>query len=84
MPSAMYLVDAYTLHAASVTAASTILRCLLGALLPLAGPAMYQALGLGWGNSLLAFIAIAFSPLPFIFYVYGQRIREAKIWEVEF
>ncbi|KAF2025149.1 MFS general substrate transporter [Setomelanomma holmii] len=84
MPSAMYLVDAYTTHSASVTAASTILRCLLGALLPLAGPAMYDALGLGWGNSLLGFIAIAFIPVPFVFYRYDQQIREAKIWEAEF
>jgi hypothetical protein len=45
---------------------------------------MYKVLGLGWGNSLLGFIAIAFIPLPFIFYLYGQRIREAKIWQVEF
>ncbi|RFU29644.1 hypothetical protein B7463_g6702, partial [Scytalidium lignicola] len=40
MASTMYLVDAYTVFSASVTAASTIFRCLFGALLPLAGPAM--------------------------------------------
>ncbi|KAF1993362.1 MFS general substrate transporter [Amniculicola lignicola CBS 123094] len=84
MPSAMYLVDAYTVHAASVTAASTIFRCLLGALLPLAGPAMYDALGLGWGNSLLGFISIAFFPVPFILYLYGERLRNAKVFKVEF
>jgi hypothetical protein len=26
---------------------------------------MYDALGLGWGNSLLGFIALALAPLPF-------------------
>jgi hypothetical protein len=26
---------------------------------------MYHALGLGWGNSLLGFIALALAPLPF-------------------
>ena len=70
MPSAMYLVGAYTVHAASVTAASTISRCLLGALLPLAGPAMYDTLGLGWGNSLLGFISIAIFPVLFHLYRY--------------
>lgn len=84
MASAMYLVDAYTVHAASVTAASTICRCLLGAVLPLAGPSMYKALGLDWGNSLLGFISIAFIPLPFICYRYGQQIRETKLFNVEF
>lgn len=84
MASAMYLVDAYTVHAASVTAASTIFRCLLGALLPLAGPEMYRALGLDWGNSLLGFIAIAFIPLPFFFYVYGQRLREVNLFKLQY
>lgn len=84
MASTMYLVDTYTVYAASVTASSTILRCLFGALLPLAGPAMYDALGVGWGTSLLGFISVAFIPLPFIFYFYGQRLREAKYFNVEF
>lgn len=36
---------------------------------------MYQALGLGWGNSLTGFIALAMVPIPFVFYVFGERIR---------
>ncbi|KAL2259474.1 hypothetical protein VTK26DRAFT_6843 [Humicola hyalothermophila] len=84
MASTMYLVDAFTVYSASVTASSTILRSLLGALLPLAGGAMYDALGIGWGTSVLGFIAVAFIPLPFVFYFYGQRIREFRLFEVEF
>jgi hypothetical protein len=76
MPTLNYLVDAYTQYAASATAANTVLRSVLGALLPLAGPKMYAALGLGWGNSLLAFIAIALAPIPLVFWRYGKRIRE--------
>ena len=75
MPVSTYLVDAFALHAASALAASTILRSLLGALLPLAGRRMYQTLGLGWGNSLLAFIAVTLCPIPIVFYRYGERIR---------
>ena len=37
-----YLVDAFTIHAASVIAASAVLRSLLGALLPLCGLEMYD------------------------------------------
>jgi hypothetical protein len=83
MASTVYLVDVYTVHAASVTASATILRCLFGALLPLAGPSMFQALGIGWGNSVLGFIAVAFIPLPFVFYLYGQRMRESKLFKME-
>ena len=70
-----YLVDAYTQYAASAIAAATILRSLLGALLPLAGQLMYDDLGIGWGNSVLAFIALAFSPVPWVFWKYGEGIR---------
>jgi multidrug resistance protein len=75
MPIQTYLVDAYHIHAASAIAANTVLRSLMGAFLPLAGPDMYAALGLGWGNSLLAFIALALSPLSWIFFRYGEHIR---------
>ena len=84
MPISTYLVDAFTLHAASALAANTILRSLLGALLPLAGRKMYMTLGLGWGNSLLAFIAIALCPIPIIFYKYGERIRKNPRFQVTF
>ncbi|KAM5429352.1 hypothetical protein McanMca71_002963 [Microsporum canis] len=84
MASTLYLVDAYTVYAASVTASSTIFRCLCATFLPLAGPAMYGKLGVGWGTSLLGFIAVAFIPLPFIFYIYGQRLRESKRFGIKF
>jgi len=70
-----YLVDAFTLQAASVTAANAVLRSLLGALLPLCGLDLYDALGLGWGNSLLGFVALGLAPIPWLFSVYGERIR---------
>lgn len=78
MPIQTYLVDAYHLHAASALAASTVIRSFVGAFLPLAGPEMYKQLGLGWGNSLLAFIALALSPVSWILYRYGEKIRKAE------
>lgn len=77
MPVQTYLVDAFEIYAASASAANTIVRSLLGAFLPLAGPSMYSALGQGWGNSLLAFIALAFTPVAWIIYRYGEKIRKA-------
>lgn len=43
-----YLVYAYTEYAASAIAATTVLRSITGAVLPLAGGPMYKTLGLGW------------------------------------
>ena len=84
MPGQTYLVDLYTVYAASVSAAATVLRSLLGAFLPLAGESMYNALGVGWGTSLLGFIAVAFIPVMFMFWIYGERIRNSKIAQVQF
>ena len=83
MPIQTYLVDAYTIYAASAIAANTIFRSLFGAILPLGGQAMYEKLGLGWGNSLLGFIALACCPIPVAFYLYGERIRKSKRFEVK-
>lgn len=79
-----YLVDAYTVYSASVMAANTILRCLTGGLLPLAGNDMFDALGVGWGNSVLGFISLGFLPLPLLFYFYGERIRESRRFKMNF
>ena len=83
MPIQTYLVDAFTIYAASALAANTILRSLVGAVLPLAGQKMYATLGLGWGNSLLAFIAIAMFPIPVVFYKYGERIRKSPRFQIQ-
>ncbi|TVY17719.1 Efflux pump radE [Lachnellula arida] len=75
MPISAYLIDAFTIHAASALAANTILRSLFGAFLPLAGPVLYGRLGLGWGNSLLAFVAVAMIPIPVLFWRFGEGLR---------
>ncbi|PGH34121.1 hypothetical protein GX50_03084 [[Emmonsia] crescens] len=84
MTGSTYLVDAFTVHAASAMAATTVLRSLGGAVLPLCGLKMYSALGLGWGNSLLGFIALAMTPIPWVFYQYGERVRTSKRFHVNF
>ncbi|KAH7080471.1 major facilitator superfamily domain-containing protein [Paraphoma chrysanthemicola] len=75
-PLQTYMIDCFPQFAASAIAGMTVLRCLFGALLPLAGPSMYDTLGLGWGNSMLGFIAIAFIPVPALLFRYGKVVRE--------
>jgi len=75
MPIQAYLIDAFTIYAASAIATNTVVRSLFGAVLPLAGQRMYATLGLGWGNSLLAFIALATVPLTWLLMKHGERIR---------
>jgi len=75
-PTQAYLIDAFPDHSASAMAASTLLRSIGGAFLPLVGPPMYTSLGLGWGNSLLGFVAIALTPVPVFLIMYGEQMRK--------
>ncbi|KAI1396178.1 major facilitator superfamily domain-containing protein [Hypoxylon fuscum] len=76
IPTQAYIVDAYTSYSASGLAAFTVLRSTIAAFLPLAGPALFADLGLGWGNSVLGFIAIGLIPIPIIIYKFGTTLRK--------
>lgn len=71
-----YLIDSYTIFAASVLAANSMLRSLFGAAFPLFTTYMYHDLGIHWASSIPAFLSLACVPFPFIFYKYGARIRK--------
>jgi hypothetical protein len=71
-----YIIQSYNLYAASALAGNAVLRSMMGAVLPLAGPALYASLGANWAGTLLGLLEAAFIPVPFVFYKYGRRIRE--------
>ncbi|KAF2208871.1 hypothetical protein CERZMDRAFT_48544 [Cercospora zeae-maydis SCOH1-5] len=71
-----YLPDAYPTHAASVLAGNDLLRSAFGAGFPLFASAMYKDLGVPWASSTLAFISIAFIPIPFVLFRYGATLRK--------
>ncbi|KAI3323831.1 polyamine transporter 1 [Xylariaceae sp. AK1471] len=75
IPVQSYLIDAFTIYAASAIAANTVVRSVFGVVLPLAGQPLYNKLGLGWGNSVLGFIALATVPLTWLLMKHGERIR---------
>lgn len=74
-PVGTYLVDAFPEYAASATAANTVFRSVGGALLPLAGPRMYETLGQGWGNTLLAGLSLGMMGMVWMSLKYGEKIR---------
>ncbi|KAJ5385448.1 Major facilitator superfamily domain general substrate transporter [Penicillium concentricum] len=70
-----YLIDSYTIFAASVLAANSVIRSLFGAAFPLFTTYMYNDLGIHWASSIPAFLALVCVPFPFLFYKYGPAIR---------
>ncbi|KAJ5375921.1 hypothetical protein N7509_012807 [Penicillium cosmopolitanum] len=76
-----YMVDTYTRYAASALAAGAFLRSLAGFGFPLFAPYMYDALHYGWGNSVLAFVAIAIGiPAPIFLWKYGAKLRASSTY----
>ncbi|KAI5780430.1 major facilitator superfamily domain-containing protein [Geopyxis carbonaria] len=74
-----YLAECYMEQAASVTASNTIVRSLLGMAFPLFGTRMYDALTPEWAGTLLGCVALAFVPVPWLFWKYGKVIRGARL-----
>lgn len=70
-----YLIDSYVIFAASVLAANSVLRSMLGFAFPLFTVQMYANLGIHWATMIPAFLALICTPFPFIFLRYGERIR---------
>ncbi|KAL5041890.1 hypothetical protein BDW71DRAFT_211727 [Aspergillus fruticulosus] len=75
--TALYLTRVYgAKFGASALAANGLLRYGIGGSFPLFTLAMYHNLGYSWASSLLGFLALAFAPLPWLFFNWGSRIRK--------
>jgi hypothetical protein len=73
-----YMARSYGIYTASALSGNMFFRSIMGACLPLAGPAMYGTLGLNWASTLLGFVEAACISIPVVFYFYGHRIRRAS------
>lgn len=71
-----YYIDSFSKYAASAIAGGSVFRSLIGGVIPLVAPTMFEKLGYGWGISIFAFLSVLIGPAPLIFYYYGPRIRE--------
>ena len=75
LPMVNYLIDSYTIYAASVLAAAAIFRSIVGAVFPLFTTQMYNNLDIHWATSVPAFLTLACLPFPFVLYHYGGVLR---------
>ncbi|KAL1966500.1 hypothetical protein VTN77DRAFT_4422 [Rasamsonia byssochlamydoides] len=75
-----YLIDTFPTTSASAVAANTFLRSIFAACFPLFTDAMFHNLGINWASSVLGFISVALIPIPYLFYIFGKRIRARGKW----
>lgn len=72
-----YTIDAYTVYAASAVGATAVARSVTGFAFPLFAVQMYDALGWGWGNSVLGFATLGIGYAGSgVLWVYGESLRE--------
>jgi MFS family permease len=79
-----YTIDSYQLYAASAVGATAVARSITGFVFPLFADYMFNALGEGWGNSILAFatIGIGYSG-SLVLWFFGERLRKASRYAVD-
>ncbi|KAJ5777402.1 Major facilitator superfamily domain general substrate transporter [Penicillium odoratum] len=70
-----YLIDTYSLFAATAAATNAMARALFGFAFPLFTTYMYNNWGSQWALSIPAFLSLAFMPRPFIFLRVGSKLR---------
>ncbi|KAG7858263.1 hypothetical protein KL919_003521 [Ogataea angusta] len=75
-----YLIDTYACYSASAIAAATFLRSVFAASFPLFAKQLFVSLNVHWGASLIGFIALGMIPIPYLFFVFGKRIREKNVF----
>lgn len=80
----MYMLDTYgPLYGASAAGANSLARYFLTAAFPLFTLQMFKVLHVDWATSLLGFCTIAMAPIPWVFWVYGPKLRGRSRYERE-
>ncbi|SCN64008.1 related to mfs-multidrug-resistance transporter [Fusarium fujikuroi] len=77
-----YITDTY--HGsvvASAASANSLARYGFAGVFPLFTIQMYEKLGIDWASSLLAFVALALLPVPWVLFKYGPNIRAKSAYE---
>lgn len=71
-----YTIDAYPRYAASAIATINVAKSITGFAFPLFAPAMYDGLGYGWGNAILAIASLVIGAIASpILWWYGSKLR---------
>ncbi|EFQ94880.1 hypothetical protein CFE70_001325 [Pyrenophora teres f. teres 0-1] len=70
-----YFIDSFEKYAASAIAAGTVFRSVVGGVVPMLAPALFDKLGYGWGISTFAFVSLVLAPAPILFFRFGERLR---------
>lgn len=75
IPCYQYLIDAYEGYVASALVGLTFSRYVVSGAMVVVSVPMYENLGVDWTLTLLGCIAVLLTPIPYVFYMYGGKVR---------
>lgn len=78
-----YLIDTFQRYSASAVAANTFMRSCFAAAFPLFITYVLEGLGVGWGVGIFAIVAAVMVPIPYLFFLFGKKIRAKGEWSME-
>ncbi|OJD35748.1 mfs general substrate transporter [Diplodia corticola] len=70
-----YIIDSYEVYAASALASVTLIRYVAAGGMVVVGIPFYENVGVHWTCTILGCISLLLAPVPYMFYMYGSRIR---------
>ncbi|TDZ37873.1 Caffeine resistance protein 5 [Colletotrichum spinosum] len=71
-----YLGESYPDHISSVFAGNELFTSICGGTFPLLVPVLYHKFGILGSSIILAIFAVAYVPIPFVFYAIGAKLRK--------
>ncbi|KAH7238163.1 major facilitator superfamily domain-containing protein [Fusarium tricinctum] len=78
----LFMLDAYgPLYGASASGAMMLSRYSLSFAFPMFALQMFESLGAGWATTVLAGFTVLMAPIPWCFFVFGERIRARSRYE---
>lgn len=79
----LFMLDTYgPLYGASASGAMMLTRYSLSFAFPMFTVQMFTALGVGWAMTVLALLSLLMAPIPWCFWVFGERLRRRSKYEM--
>lgn len=80
--SYQYIIDSYEMYAASALTSVTLVRYVTAGGMTVVGIPFYKNMGVHWTLTILGGISALLVPVPYLFYIYGRKIRAKSKYAV--
>lgn len=77
-----YILETFGVWAVSAISIMLAVRNLVGSMMPLIGPGLFDSVGYGWGCSVLALLSVAVMPVSIVLIKYGKHLRTTSTLQV--